>query len=158
MAGHRAVTVHRPVLVTLNAVVILALTSAMLGGMIPILAQPSSASPYAFFGALALWPLLLAFGVVVWRSAFAKSKPATDVATVLYFVGAALTVFGVVANVGEAIADETQPDTAFIVWFVVVGLLVAAYATFSGFLSLRWGRRLQAEGRHNAAGGAGGRK
>jgi hypothetical protein len=72
---------------------------------------------------------------------------------VVYFVAAALAVFGVAANVAEAILDGTQAPVGFIAWFAGGGLLVAAYAVFCGFLSLRWLRHLRKDSGQDASHG-----
>jgi hypothetical protein len=139
--------------VTLNAVVVLSLVAAMLGGMVSVILRPDPWYPFATLGALAFGPCFLAFGVVVWLSVFRRSELATGAATVVYFVAAALAVFGVAANVAEAILDGTQAPVGFIACFAGGGVLMAADAVFCGFLSLRWLGHLRKDSPRDASHG-----
>ncbi len=83
------------------------------------------------------------FGVVVFRSVFSRNRWATDVTTAIYFALAVMALFGVVANIAEAIVEDHNLDLTFLVIFAVVGLAVGGYCVFCGMRSLRWGRKLR---------------
>jgi hypothetical protein len=136
--------VKPPLLLVGNSFVVLALTAAFVALSIPIIAFPSQAnSPFAFLGAILLTPIEISFGIVVYLSVFRRSATATSIATACYFIGAGFTLFGVVTNVGEALLQGEPLDVTFLVVFVGIGAGIAAYSTFCGLLSWKWGRRLR---------------
>ena len=128
-----------------NSVVVLAMSATLCvlfaAATVASLFKPRGA--YAFIGGLMLTPMLAVFAVFVFCSVFRRSPTATGVATALYFIGSGFMVFGVVANIGEAIVEGDECDIGLLLAIAGIGLGIAAYAAFGAILSLRWGRCLR---------------
>ena len=139
----------RPLILTVNTLAMLSLVTIFVAGAIPVVVFPSLSAgrPGAFFGAIVFVPMAAFFGVVVFRSVFSRNRWATDLATAIYFALAVMALFGVVANIAEAIVEDYNLDLTFFVIFAAVGLAVSGYCVFCAILSLRWGRKLNGHSR-----------
>ena len=74
-------------LLTLNSLIVLAITTVFVAGSIPLIVFPYGVRPFAFIGSLVFAPVVMVFGILVFRSVFSRSKTATYAVTVLYFLG-----------------------------------------------------------------------
>ncbi len=133
-----------------NTVIVLGLTAAFLGcvayaaaSMFGLAAPPSSFSELmGYLGVLVLAPAFVVFGIAVFLSVLRRSPKATRVATSFYFTGAGFAAFVVIASVVEIFEKGGGFPLDFFMGFVIPLAGIAAYATYCGILSLRWGRRL----------------
>ena len=135
-------------LLTINTLIVLAMTAVFVAGAIPLIVFAGDAGPFAFLGAVAFTPPVIAFGIVVFRSVFGRSKNATIVSTILYFLAAAFVLFGVAANIGESLLEDAESDWRLLLIFGGIGFAIALYAILCGVLSIGWYRRLNTANQH----------
>ena len=131
-------------LLTINTLIVLAITATLVAGAIPIIVFPGRVRPFAFLGTVMFTPGVIAFGIVVFRSVFGRSKNATFVSTIFYFTAAGFALLGVAVNIGESLLEDAEPDWRFLLVFGGIGFAVALYAILCGVLSIRWYRHLNA--------------
>ena len=136
------------VLLKANTILNLVLAAVFLVGCVSVLLLSPNASPFALFGAVLLGAFLIVLGVVVYRSVFRQSRNASQMATGIYFFGAVFFALTAILNIGEALIDPSGPDWEFAVSSGAIGVLLIAYAVFSGILSLKWVRAIKAAADH----------
>ena len=134
----------RPLLLTINTLIVLAITAALIADSIPAIVHPADVSPHSFIGALGFIPIAIVFGIFVFRSVFGRSKTATAVSTVFYFMAAALMLAALATSTGECLLADGKTNWRFL--FVLWGICLPAglYAILCAVLSIRWYRRLNA--------------
>ncbi len=87
----KAVLPRRPLPLTISALASLALAAGiLLDFLLGLVAPQGNARPFTFIGALCSLPVLAIFAAVLWRSVFGRSPHATQAATILYLLVAAL--------------------------------------------------------------------
>ena len=131
-------------LLTINTLIVLAIAVVFVAGFIAIIVLPGGVRPGAFLGAVAFTPVLIVFGIVVYRSVFGRSKDATLASIIFYFVAAGFALLAVATNIGESLWEDAEPDWRFLLVLGGIGFAVALYAILCGVLSVRWYRRLNA--------------
>lgn len=127
-----------------SRVILYGLVALLTMSVVTILFPSLAESGVGYLGALASVPMLLTFGIVTFLSVERHNLLATSMAVALNFGTAALTMFGVVANVGEALQQGEDVDFQFVIGLVVIGFGIAAYFSVSGLAFLLWAWRLDA--------------
>lgn len=95
------------------------------------------ANPRAFLANLVFLPFPAGVVLLEWLG-FRRDIESVDVATgVICLAVSALTVFSVIANVGEAMISNWPRGFG---WFVAAGIGVAGYFALCGTLRIKWGR------------------
>jgi hypothetical protein len=101
------------------------------------------ANPRVLLASLVFLPFPAGLVLLEWLG-FRRNIESMDVATgVVCLAVAAFAVFGVIANVGEAIISDWLRGFG---WFVAGGIAVAGYFALCGTLRIKWGRRGQGAG------------
>lgn len=145
---------RRPLLLTINTLIVLAITAALVAHSIPAIVFAADVSPHSFMGALVFIPGAIVFGIVVFRSVFGRSKNATVVSTIFYFMAAGLMLGALATNTGECLLADGETNWRFLFVLGGICLAVALYAILCAVLSIRWYQRLNAANQGIEAGAA----
>ena len=96
-----------------------------------------AASPGSFLGGIMISPVAAAFAVAEWAAWHGRRVEVERVLGVACLFLCALSVFGVVTNVAEALQSSWPGD---FVWVVVIGMPIASYFGICGVLRV-WRRQ-----------------
>ncbi len=89
-----------------------------------IVAVAQSTSPYSFLGGILFFPVAAGAAITEWRVWHRRKHTLEKVLGGLCVGVSALTMFGVIANVAEAL-QSSRPNG--FEWFVMMGIIVACY-------------------------------
>ena len=142
MSASDGYQMKRPVLLTVNACIIIGLSATAVAAGAVSIVYVLSISSSLFFASVLFTPGFLALGILVFCSVFRRHKAATTAVAVMFFVGSTLSAFAFGANVIEAFSDDASANLHFVVTFGSIGLAAIAYGVFCGLLWLRWGHQL----------------
>ena len=116
--------------------------------VICIVAVVQAETPYAFLGGIMLLPAVTVAAIMEWVAWYRRKYALEKILGGLCFGVGALAMFGVVANVAEAL-QTSWPDG--FEWFVGIGLTIAWYFVICGawrvWHSVTIARRLAIRGR-----------
>jgi hypothetical protein len=94
-------------------------------------------SPGAFLGGLVFLAPAIAFVAAEWMAFYRKRR---GIERILGFTMLGLTafaLFGVVANVAEAITSDDDVPVDFLLWFISIGLSIFLYFGLCGLFRIR---------------------
>ncbi len=100
----------------------------------------ATASPGSFLGGILMFPLAGALAVAEWRAWYRKRRDVERTLGKACLVIAGLAIFGLVANVGEALQKGWVDGLG---WFVLVGSCVAGHFVGCGLWRIRAARERQ---------------
>ena len=112
-------------------------TGAILFMMMCVVAVGQAASPFSFLGGIISFPPAAAFAIAEWVAWYRRRLAVEKVLGGVCLALCALSAFGVVANVAEALQSSWPSGFE---WFVVIGLAIASYFGICGVCRL-WRRQ-----------------
>ena len=128
-----------------NAFLVIAGCIALIASVVPQLLYPMGllGHPFAFLGGLVFLPLFLVIAVVQYRAVYRPKVNAAHVMMGSSYGGAAICVFGTIANIGEALLYGKDANVLFLLTFGIVGVSIAIYFVMLGVLHQRWTSQLR---------------
>lgn len=108
-----------------------------------ILAGCVQGDPFAFIGAVLVLPIATFLGVAQYASLIRRSRVAAQTVGILLGLMCAFWLFGMVANVGEALLDKSI-EWRFLVGFIAFLLAIAASIGIAAWANWRWAKKLAA--------------
>lgn len=94
-------------------------------------------NPSAFLGGITMLAPTGAYATAEWFGYYRNRTSLERPLGIVNLCAAGFVMFGLIANIGEALMSEEPPSTEFLVGFAVIGLAIAGYLTACGLFRLR---------------------